>query len=201
MGIRTFFAELTKIIVIATVVMTLMILVIAINSVLVPKYSIEKAQGITEKFIMTYTQYGSDLELIESDALQCENCFIFLHRFSSSSENKTSHTSSVVVQKNEVIQAIIDNTWDELSQKEIKDDGESKIAAYYCTDICPEKNVTVCGSDRKDHKSPCEACKQEDVRWYVMGECAKGSMSKAIDDIREGKISKESAAVIFLIAS
>ena len=66
-------------------------------------------------------------------------------RESNNQEKKTTeHIINVVVQNNEVIQAIIDNKWNEIKQREILDyemiDGEKvdKIPIYYCTEPRPK---------------------------------------------------------------
>lgn len=183
----------------------------------------EKAMGAAEAFMRESTTFaydGSDLGLLDSNTLRCNDCRIFIYGFISTSEGygeKTQeeggeqvyHQTSVVVQGTEVIQAITDNVWNEIRQRPIQDyeiiEGErmSRLPVYYCAEPRPENCVVeedaVCGSNIKDYVSPCMACIDSAAKWYTRGACEKGYTNKAIEDLSKGKITKESSTLLIFI--
>ncbi len=184
-------------------------------------YSMEDSKEIAKLFILnspTYSYDGNALRFRESNTLRCDNCFIFIFKFASSypgygdrsnqilTETITDHLIGVVVQKGEVVQAVIDNEWDEIKQRYIKDyelmSDEGVTPIYYCTKPrpanCEEENEPVCSSDKKDYSSGCSACLNKKTKWYTKGACRLGYTQQVIDDLNKGKITKESGPVLIL---
>ncbi|MDD5086967.1 MAG: hypothetical protein PHV16_04405 [Candidatus Nanoarchaeia archaeon] len=99
-------------------------------------YSFEESKEIATLFVLnspTYQYNGKNLELLDSGSLECDNCFMFVFRFSSAydgygdrqdkipNEIETENIIEVIVQKGEVIQATINNEWNEILQRKISD--------------------------------------------------------------------------------
>lgn len=186
--------------------------------------SIENSREIATNFILnspTYKFDGSELKLMDSNTLRCDKCFIYVFEFKSKyigygdrtsknpKQKSTQHIITVVIQDKEVIQAIVDNTWNEIKQREILDyeiiDGEKveKIPIYYCTEPrpknCEKENESVCGSNKILYMSPCFACQYAGVKWYTKSACEKGYTDKAIDDLIKGKVTKESSTLLIMV--
>jgi hypothetical protein len=184
----------------------------------------EQSQKIAEEFIInseTYSMDGTDLKIKDSNTLRCEGCYVFLYDFTSSysgygnrtdkilAQVLTTHTISVFVQNGAVIQAVVDNKWDEIKQRQIQDfekikpDENSKIPIYYCSyprpTNCLKEEDSVCSSDKRNHLNGCEACRKKSTKWYAKGECDKGYVNRVISDLTKGDITKESGQFIVLV--
>ena len=175
---------------------------------------------VAENFVEispTYSFDGSGLELVSSDRLRCDECYIYVFNFTSShagygdrtgqtvAQIITPHTISVVVKEGHVVQAIIDNEWNEILQKSVESFEEIRfdgvIPVYYCVDTpdsCKEEDDQVCSDRIKDFSSGCMACQDKNTKWYTKGACDQGFSQKAIDDLMKGRITKESAQVLIL---
>lgn len=201
----------------------LIILVSCIEKETTKEYSLEESKKIAESFVinsLTYSSDGSNLRLIDSNKLRCDNCFIFVFEFTSShagfgdrsekviAEVVIEHVISVIVQNDEVVQAIIDNRWNEIKQKPITDyetidlEKSARIPLYYCTEprpkLCPDENEPTCSSDKKDYRNGCEACTKKTTKWYTKGGCNLGYVDRVIRDLKGGKLTKESGPVLIL---
>ncbi|MFH1850345.1 MAG: Kazal-type serine protease inhibitor family protein [archaeon] len=172
-------------------------------------YTAEHAAGAAEQFVLQSSSYrsgGQRLDLVDQNTLQCDSCYIFVYRYSSL-EGGVEHYMDVLVQENKVIQAILDNRWDELRGRDIEDDAVldslSAVPAYYCPaprpEICTGNDDPVCGSDGVDYSNGCSACSQRPVKWYTRGICSLGYTQKVIDDLNRGRITDDSTPVIVMI--
>ncbi|MBU1974796.1 MAG: hypothetical protein KKG59_00155 [Nanoarchaeota archaeon] len=123
-------------------------------------------------------------------------------------EKTTVHRASVIVQNGQVVQAIIDNEWNELKQREAADyddlnlDKSDKIPLFYCPNPrpteCAKESDPVCSNNKADFNNPCEACKKKTTKWYIKGSCALGFIDKASNDLQNGKITTESGSALIL---
>ncbi|MBN1386233.1 hypothetical protein JW968_04660 [Candidatus Woesearchaeota archaeon] len=186
-------------------------------------YSLDDSREKARLYVLgsqTYGFDGQDLVLEESKVLGCDNCFLFIFSFDSShagygdrsgqvvAQVITPHIMDVVIQNGGVIQAIIDNEWNELKQRPIKDFevliSEGVVPVYYCTsprpEICEGEEDKVCGSGGLDYQNPCEACSIRSVEWYVKGACSSGHFTKVSKEITSGKLSKDSGQFMLYVA-
>lgn len=188
-------------------------------------FTLEDSKEIATLFILnspTYQYNGNNLQLIDSKTLRCENCYIFIFKFVSAydgygartdkspTEIETENVIDVIVQKGEVIQATINNEWNEILQRNIVNyeliDGNKveRIPTYYCSEprpqVCPEENSPVCGSDKNDYKNGCSACTKKSVKWYTNGKCNLGYNQRVIKDLNQGKITKDSGPLMLVVA-
>lgn len=187
-------------------------------------YTMEESESVARDFLITSPTYrfdGSNLKLKDSNSLGCRNCHIFIFEFLSANagygdrEGKelaqvvTPHISSVMVKDGKVVQAVIDNRWDEIRQRELTDyekkkvDDSSLIPVYYCAKPrpkeCDEGTKPVCSSAKKDFENACKACMSQYTKWYVEGECSRGYVDKVLNDLTQGKITKESGQFLVLV--
>jgi len=113
-----------------------------------------------------------------------------------------------VTHQGKVVEAIIDNKWDELKQRGISDferiklNDSSNIPLYYCPDPrpanCIDEQSQVCSSAKSDYINGCEACKDPNVKWFLRDKCNSGYYNKVADDLNKGKITKDSGPVLVL---
>lgn len=112
----------------------------------------EESREIAENFVRNSSTYkfdGSDLEYLETITLRCPFCWEFIFEFKSDypgygdrtgkilAQVVTEHRIEVVVEKGNVVKAIIDEKWDELNNKFIAVDSPE-----YCevdSDCVPEQ--------------------------------------------------------------
>ena len=189
------------------------------------EYTLEDSKEIAELFVRnspTYAYDGSKIRMLHSAELRCDNCLVFVFEFMSShpgygdrsdkmtAEARTKHIIDVIVSKGQVIQATIDNEWDEIKQRGAIDyeriDIESltRIPMYLCTGTrpanCNPETEPVCSSDNKDYTNGCLACSKETTKWYTKGECRRGYTERVIKDLGQGKVTKDSGPFLVVVA-
>ncbi len=115
-------------------------------------YSLEESKAIAENWIKnqspTYLFDGSNLQLVESRALDlvdCQDCYEFDHSFESSQAGYgnregemlaqviTPHLITVWVEKGEVVKALTDDKFDEIKGEEIKEEplNVQKVSLFF----------------------------------------------------------------------
>ncbi|PIY60279.1 hypothetical protein COY95_02600, partial [Candidatus Woesearchaeota archaeon CG_4_10_14_0_8_um_filter_47_5] len=190
-------------------------------------HTMESGEIAARTFIVqapTYASGGYGLMLESSGTLRCENCFIYVFNFSSSgagygdrqgmvdeadTQGITLHRVVVLVSKGDVVQAVIDNGWDELQQRSIEDyesvgeDTSSPIPLYYCSEprpgACPDEQEPVCSSDRYEYPNGCAACMKSTTQWYAKGSCQSGYYEQLTKDLNKGAVTKDTASFLILL--
>lgn len=101
------------------------------DSPIAEEESLRIAQEFLEKS-PTYRYDGANLKHVETKALQCQSCWVFVFEFTCrhagyGNRSKqmllqviTSHTAVVTVQEGKVTSAVLDDQWDVISQKIIE---------------------------------------------------------------------------------
>lgn len=155
-------------------------------------------QQMVEEYVTTTPGLSEgNTTLISSDNLRCSGCRVFVFQQEIEENNSiTSRMISIVTKGETIEQVIIDNEWDFLHQEPI----HPETAVYYCATKPECKQTTVCSDRNKEFASTCDACADASTKWFVKSPCSQGVAQKAVSDLSEGKISKESATLLVLIA-
>jgi hypothetical protein len=163
-----------------------------------PPTEMASAAQIAEQFLMA-SDFSENIQLLESNTLRCDDCFVFIFRVAEANE------AAIVVEKGEVVQAIIDNSWDELHKRPIESFSfeTTGISVYYCARPrpvqCGTEGEKVCSSQSKDFQNPCLACRDAATKWYTQGACELGYSKRVIDDLSRGRITKDSGPALILL--
>jgi major membrane immunogen (membrane-anchored lipoprotein) len=184
----------------------------------VKDYTLEDSKEVAQLFILnspTYASSGKNIQLVDEKSLRCDYCYVFIFSFEASgygsapeitTEQSWQQIMSVVVKQGKVVQANINNKWDEIKQKEIpiqdKDniDLNPTIKVFHCLDSeqeCSNKQNPVCGSNTQDYVNSCKACMK--TKWYTKGICDLGYTQKAIEDLNKGKLNPENSLLYYVV--
>jgi hypothetical protein len=95
-------------------------------------YTVEDNKQIATLFVLnspTYASSGKDLELTGvRSVMECADCYEFTFEFMAAGYGSRNmlvdptirkHTTDVLVRSGKVVRAVIDDTWDELAQRNI----------------------------------------------------------------------------------
>jgi len=107
----------------------------------IKKFTQEESREIAESWIKnspTYKFDGESIEFVNSSSLPCDYCWAFEFRFISRhggygdrtgqiiTQVITPHIAKIAVQEGKVVEAMLDNKWDEVAQKMIEANEETE---------------------------------------------------------------------------